>query len=197
MIQKFGFHEELYRLKTQHNETCIICNNISHNLTDGNYGCGFVCYNKKCWKIAKSENVCLKCNNGIHVFSRFEWFTDNKRKHQQEFVCKLCNKTITVNIWQQDQHCRAYYEKIKYNRQKNNIYQIKIRKTISGKYRHFILQKFHYRCSDCGASKDETTLHIDHIKPFSKGGSNELDNLQVLCKKCNLSKHTDEWVGGE
>jgi len=44
------------------------------------------------------------------------------------------------------------------------------------------------RCALCGATKKETSLHADHIKPRSKGGKTEYDNLQVLCAKCNLSK---------
>lgn len=30
--------------------------------------------------------------------------------------------------------------------------------------------------------------HFDHIKPFAKGGQSTLDNCQILCVKCNLSK---------
>ena len=63
--------------------------------------------------------------------------------------------------------------------------------------RHYIFQKFRYRCADCGATNKETTLHIDHIKPLARGGTNHISNLQVLCERCNLVKHTDEWVGGQ
>ncbi|MGI9446309.1 MAG: HNH endonuclease [Pirellulales bacterium] len=31
-------------------------------------------------------------------------------------------------------------------------------------------------------------LHVDHITPRSKGGSNDLDNLQALCRACHLGK---------
>ena len=46
-----------------------------------------------------------------------------------------------------------------------------------------------YRCKMCGASKnDGAELTIDHIKPLADGGTNDINNLQTLCKECNENK---------
>lgn len=55
--------------------------------------------------------------------------------------------------------------------------------------RHEVFKRDGYRCVECGASvEDGATLHIDHIIPVSRGGYDELDNLQTLCKECNMNK---------
>ncbi len=52
-----------------------------------------------------------------------------------------------------------------------------------------ILKKYDYKCAVCGRSRDDgTTLHIDHIRPRSRGGKSELKNGQVLCGKHNILK---------
>ncbi len=33
--------------------------------------------------------------------------------------------------------------------------------------------------------------------PVARGGTNDINNLQTLCRECNRMKHTDEWIGGE
>ena len=71
------------------------------------------------------------------------------------------------------------------------------RENIPRQLRHQVFQRDGYRCRECGASNDETVLEIDHIVPVARGGTNDIENLQTLCRECNRMKYTDEWVGGE
>lgn len=41
------------------------------------------------------------------------------------------------------------------------------------------------QCVVCGAT---TGLHFDHDLPLSLGGGNQVENIQLLCKDCNLKK---------
>lgn len=45
------------------------------------------------------------------------------------------------------------------------------------------------RCVYCNS---DINLHFDHIIPFSKGGASiTVENIQLLCAKCNLKKHAN------
>ena len=48
-----------------------------------------------------------------------------------------------------------------------------------------VFEKYNYQCNYCGDIDD---LHIDHIFPFSKYRDNSFENLQILCRDCNLKK---------
>lgn len=44
-------------------------------------------------------------------------------------------------------------------------------------------------CKLCGRGPiDGVKLHIDHIIPYSLGGTTSVENLQVLCHECNIGK---------
>ena len=63
------------------------------------------------------------------------------------------------------------------------------RSLMTSSLRYQILHRDHFRCTICGASADEgAKLEVDHIKPISKGGKTEPNNLRTLCQSCNRGK---------
>lgn len=62
---------------------------------------------------------------------------------------------------------------------------------ISKKERWNVLQRDGFRCQYCGFTGADTELHVDHILPVSRGGTDHVSNLITACKPCNLGKFTD------
>ena len=46
-------------------------------------------------------------------------------------------------------------------------------------------------CGYCGhAAEDGAQLTLDHLRPYSAGGSNDPSNLVTCCQRCNSSRGT-------
>jgi hypothetical protein len=48
------------------------------------------------------------------------------------------------------------------------------------------------KCNLCKKELSLKAFHIDHILPLSRGGNNENENLQILCKLCHFDKTRQE-----
>lgn len=80
------------------------------------------------------------------------------------------------------------WQKNKRNRLKNII-----RKELGGHtFGDWETLKIQYNntCPCCGKKESEIKLTEDHIIPLSKGGSDNIENIQPLCLHYNLVKHT-------
>lgn len=60
-----------------------------------------------------------------------------------------------------------------------------IKGSIPSKLREQVFERDGYKCKRCFSTR---LLQADHVFPESKGGETTLENLQTLCKKCNLKK---------
>ncbi len=112
------------------------------------------------------ENQCNSC--GKHHLIKCEY---SNCEHNND-TTKLKYKQLTEELGL----INEYLKKIGYNKRKNIIDSVKNK----------IFQRDNYACTKCG---NKEKLHIDHIVPVSLGGTNNENNLQVLCSTCNLRKN--------
>jgi len=54
-----------------------------------------------------------------------------------------------------------------------------------------------FKCCNCGVNGDMNVLEVDHIIPIKDGGTNEYQNLQTLCYKCNINKHYNKLINNQ
>lgn len=67
----------------------------------------------------------------------------------------------------------------------------KTNRNINWRLRFIVMKRDNFKCIKCGRSPSTDSsviLHVDHIKPFSKGGETVLENLETLCMICNIGK---------
>lgn len=48
---------------------------------------------------------------------------------------------------------------------------------------------YEHKCPACGSTTEQLTA--DHIIPLSRKGTNDIGNIQPLCRSCNSSKNTN------
>ena len=114
----------------------------------------------------------------------------NNRKRRRK-KCTGCKKRFStyeqIEIKKDDMIVLLFKVKQAKDKQ-NNWYE---RKPFTKSTRYKIMRRDDFKCVLCGRSPRNTenlTLHIDHIFPVSKGGSNKMSNLRTLCRDCNLGK---------
>jgi len=69
------------------------------------------------------------------------------------------------------------------------------REPIKSLVRQLVYRRDNWTCQRCGAvpfarleSRRSGPLHLDHIVPWSAGGSDRSDNLRTLCGPCNMER---------
>lgn len=62
------------------------------------------------------------------------------------------------------------------------------RKAISTRTRFEVFKRDGFKCQYCGATAEQSALHVDHITPVALGGGNEMHNLVTACSSCNFGK---------
>lgn len=62
------------------------------------------------------------------------------------------------------------------------------RSTLPKRLRFEIFKRDAFTCMYCGRKAPDALLHVDHVNPVSKGGTDDPLNLVTACDQCNLGK---------
>ena len=72
---------------------------------------------------------------------------------------------------------------------RSNVRRLLGRVRLPKRVRYAVLHRDGFRCRYCGArASDGASLHIDHIVPVSRGGTDDEENLCCACSDCNIGK---------
>lgn len=124
---------------------------------------------KKLWAQANKDKVNAYCRN-YHKLKYREW----RREYQRKY---LLNLKLTNP------------EKYKARRARRS-HRLRFAKLIGTHTANEIKLLYEQQAGKCKSCGKELflTFHEDHIRPISKGGSDLIDNIQLLCPSCNTSK---------
>lgn len=127
---------------------------------------------------SSATQICRDCGNELPI----DRFSRNGRKDgYRRPECRACQHKRSAEINPNYQYtvgavaARQAHTKMT----RSDIDQLKRLK----------LRQQHAECIYCISVLDEVQAHLDHRTPLSRGGTNEPENLQLLCARCNSEKH--------
>lgn len=133
------------------------------------------------WKGGNIELVCKVCEKKFEVIQ--------SRKNKAEYCSHSCSSKRRTgkksSNWKSGiSKDRRHYDRI-YRNSKLNAEGSHTKEQWEE-----LKKKFGFMCLCCKNFEPEIELTEDHIIPLSKGGTDFIENIQPLCRKCNSIKHT-------
>ena len=168
----------LFFAKTAHKYCCNSCNI-----------CVIIC--KTCskpfevkWSLLKRRNVkfCSK------ICSRDTLFTKEKCGGKNHWCWKEGITLGNYDLYQRN-YRKSVKDKIFYWRIKRSTNKIKNGGSHTFGQWEELKKKYNYMCLCCKRCEPEVKLTEDHIIPVSKGGKDDIVNIQPLCLSCNSRKN--------
>ena len=144
--------------------------------------------------VKKVENISIEEDEVLRLFARIEFdssgeVTEYINSKQTETGVVRNTHTVVMKVELSIDYSQGY-DNSHYDTGKVYIQGFQKLKGHNIKaLKNQVFERDSYTCQMCGKSIYEgALLCIDHIVPWSLGGTNDLDNLQTLCVECNNIK---------
>lgn len=116
------------------------------------------------------------------------WSAGMIRQISESSKKRTDNKGANSRFWIDGRYQSAEYVNWHKN-QRSKIKKINGGNHTFGEWQNLKAQ-YDHTCPGCGKSEPTIKLTQDHIIPLSRGGSDNIENIQPLCLTCNIRKHT-------
>lgn len=97
------------------------------------------------------------------------------------------NQEEAVDYWREMKKIDARYVRQERTPRKSSKRRNKAGAAIR-KLRFDVFMRDGFKCRYCGRSPPAVELHVDHVVPISKGGTDNLSNMAASCAECNCGK---------
>jgi len=134
------------------------------------------------------ERWCSSCKDSIKHEDGEPYMT-----HRDIILCSRCYIEMIPDIYSMAGFGDGGLIHVIFYDMLHSSKNIRVRQQIRQQIRNYknilkeLLYKYKFSCVNCQCN-DVKKLTIDHIFPVSKGGSDDISNLQIMCKSCNSKK---------
>jgi 5-methylcytosine-specific restriction endonuclease McrA len=109
-----------------------------------------------------------------------KWYRGNKNRYE-EFAQKVLRRNLTeAERFGKHEKLSEWVER--------KIFPPAFGLSLDTMAKNKLLEDYNNRCAHCGKILTVESMQVDHILPRAQGGSDEIPNLQPLCKDCNQGK---------
>jgi 5-methylcytosine-specific restriction endonuclease McrA len=131
------------------------------------------------WRVINRERLRQKARNRYQ-----ENIEVAREKSRKLYQTRKDKHAIAVKRWGQnnpDSLLAIVHRRRAKRYQNGGSYTVQEWKELKSHYNH--------TCLCCGKQEPEIKLTVDHVIPIARGGTDNIDNIQPLCRKCNASKN--------